>query len=235
MLSRNRPGERKCLVLLSGGIDSATVAYWMKRKGYCVEALFFDFGRNEIDGPRESARIVAQNLGVHLHVVKTSLWGELLEDTARISEVYWPSRGNSHKRVLLFGNASCLCALAITYALMLDISSIVLGIHRGDTETDDGLQKLPQMLEKLARAMTARELEVLTPFRRKNKATVLRIAMRLGVPLVNTWSCGRDADVHCGTCIDCLERQRAFREVGLMDPTKYKALSKSDSVLDQQN
>ncbi len=227
MRSESRPGGRSCLVLLSGGIDSATAAYWMIRRGYRAEALFFDFGRSEVDGPRQCARTIAQHLGVHLHVVRTALWGELLEHIARSNQSYSFDAATNVERVLLFCNVSCLCAMAMTYASMLNITRIVLGINQGDMATGKGLHALFRMSTKLMAQMTASELEILMPFVRKDKAAVLSTAVRLGVPLTDTWSCGRDADVHCGTCVECQDRQWAFHEAALRDPTEYRIRPKT--------
>lgn len=235
MRSESKPRGRSCLVLLSGGIDSATAAYWMISRGYKVEALFFDFGRSDIDGPRRSARIIAEHLGVYLHVVKTALWGELLEHIARSNQSYSLNAGTKDERLLLFCNVSCLCSMAMTYASMLNITTIVLGINQGDMDTSKGLDALLRMSTKLMAEMTTSELKILMPFIRKDKAVILRTSMRLGVPLTDTWSCGRDADLHCGTCIECQDRQRAFHEAALKDPTEYRIRPKQVGVHQQQD
>ena len=213
---------RKCLVLLSGGMDSTTASYWVKSKGYHVETLFFDFGRSKIDGPRESAKVVAQKLGVCLHIIRTTLWEEVLQLTAKNS-VQSSSEHSNLGQIFIFGNVSCLCAMSIAYALMLGINTIVIGIHRGDIERDGGLITILQMMESLAKTSTNENLKILTPFRYKDKSSIVKTGAKLGVPFENTWSCGKDADIHCGKCIDCLQRQSAFTEASMADPTKYKA------------
>jgi 7-cyano-7-deazaguanine synthase len=62
----------------------------------------------------------------------------------------------------------------------------------------------------------------LTPFLNKDKASIMRIGLKLGVPFENTWSCSVSVEKHCGRCADCVARKQAFGEVGLADPTRYE-------------
>jgi 7-cyano-7-deazaguanine synthase len=54
------------------------------------------------------------------------------------------------------------------------------------------------------------------------KADIVRLGDRLGVPFGETWSCYKGGDVHCGVCSSCRERKRAFLDAGVSDPTGYE-------------
>lgn len=220
---------KKCLVLLSGGVDSATLAYWMRNQGYQIEALFFDFGTSLVDGPRRAAKDIASNMGIFLHQIKTSLWSDALQvaGSSRSSFNLQHRKKNYDKKGAFFCNVSCLTTMSIVYAATLRRDQIAFGIHADDIVSNpDFTLNLMRSIEKIGRTILYQNLRILTPFARKNKASIVRIGLELGVPFGLSWSCGKDSDIHCGTCADCKARQLAFAMAHYNDPTKYNCVAK---------
>ena len=205
--------HKKCLVLLSGGIDSTTLAFWLKKQGYTIEYLYFDYGQGQTNGERECAVSIAKQLGANLNVLETPRPRESLRNIIS-------SHSNDAE---LFGDVVNMCTIAATFAFISGMDSILLGVNADDARVYPALQtRFFRTIEKLVTLWTGNKLRVLTPFLDKDKSSVMGIGAKLGVPFEKTWSCSVNVDKHCGKCFECLERKEAFREIGLPDPTKYE-------------
>ena len=205
--------DKKSLLLLSGGLDSETLAYWLKKQGYAVECLYFDYGQGQTNSERESAVFIAKQLGASLTVLEAPRPRESLRNIIS-------SHDNDAE---LFGDVVSLCTMAATFAFMSGIHSISLGLNADDVRLHPALQtKFFRTIEELVSLWMGNKFRVLTPFLDKDKSTVMRIGMKLGVSFEGSWSCGVNVDKHCGKCSDCLARKEAFKAVGLPDHTEYE-------------
>lgn len=204
---------KKSLVLLSGGLDSATLAFWLAKQDYAVECLYFDYEQGGTNKERECARSIADHLGVSLNVLETPRPRDSLRNIIA-----------SHSdEAELLGDVVSLCIMAATFAFASCIHLISLGINANDTRVYPSLQiKFFRRLEKLASFWMGNNLRLLTPFLNKDRSSIMRIGIKLGVPFEDTWSCSVNVSQHCGKCADCLARKQGFEDAGLPDPTKYE-------------
>jgi 7-cyano-7-deazaguanine synthase len=106
--------------------------------------------------------------------------------------------------------------------------AIALGIHAGDHAIyPDCRPEFVDALEHLAKVANdgfiPEKFTVLTPMVHWSKADIVRRGVELGVPFVETWSCYRGGERHCGRCGTCFERREAFELARVTDPTVYEA------------
>jgi 7-cyano-7-deazaguanine synthase len=219
------------VVLLSGGLDSATAAAWAAARGLRLTALSVDYGqrhRVELD----AARDVARSLGITDHVVVrvdlAAFGGSALVDPAiavphgrsdaeiagGIPATYVPARN------------TVLLALALGLAETRGAGAIVLGINAVDYSGYPDCR--PEFLEAFARlaalatkaGVEGRPLEFLAPLVTLPKADIIRLGLDLGVDYGLTTSC-YDPDPRgrpCGSCDSCLIRAAGFAAAGAADP-----------------
>ena len=205
--------SEKTLLLLSGGADSETLAYWLNKQGYFVEYLYFDFEQGQTNNERESAVSIAKQLGAYLTILKSPRPRDLLRNII----------SSNDDEVELFGDVTHMCTTAATFAFISGVHSISLGLNADDVRRHPGLQnQFFVNIEGLVSLWMGNRFKVLTPFLDKDKSTVIRIGIELGVPFESSWSCNTNVNIHCGMCSDCLARRQAFREVGFVDPTRYE-------------
>lgn len=201
------------LVLLSGGPDSAALAFWTLKKGYSIECLYLDYAQGRKNRERECAHSIANRLGVNLTVLETPLTSDLL------GCITSSHTNNAH----IFVNVVNMCTMAAAFALNSGIKTVAIGINTDDVQLHPALQtKFFRIIEELTSIWMDNKLRILTPFLNKDKSTVMRIGMKLSVPFESTWSCGVNVDKHCGRCSECLARKEAFKVVGLPDHTEYE-------------
>lgn len=210
--------DKKCIVLLSGGVDSATLAFWLKNQGYAIEALYFDYRQGQVNGERMHALTIARKLDIAITVIETPLPSDSLGNTSPSQNPF--IRENENR---LFANVTCMYAMAIVLALTRGFDLICVGINAEDARAHPGLGNgFVETIEKLASISTGHRINILMPFLQKDKSSIVRVGSSIGVPYVDTWSCGADVRKHCGECAGCLARKEAFKEAKLSDPTDYK-------------
>ena len=227
------PDESKAaaVVLLSGGLDSATAAAWARREGFSLAALSLDYGqrhRVELD----CARRVAAHLGITDHMVLpidlSAFGGSALTDagiavqkgrsTEEMAEgipvTYVPARN------------TVFLALALAMAETRAAEAIVVGVNAIDysgypdcrPEYLDAFRSLATLATKAG--VSGRPLEILAPLVSLTKAEIIRLGLELGVDYGLTSSC-YDPDAAgrpCGRCDSCRLRAAGFAAAAAIDP-----------------
>jgi 7-cyano-7-deazaguanine synthase len=221
----------RAVVLLSGGLDSATALAVARDEGFECYALSFDYGQRH-DRELESARRVAGALGAKQHLVLRldlrAIGGSALtadiavpksrsesEMSAGIPVTYVPARN------------TIFLSHALAWAEVLESSDIFLGVNALDySGYPDCRPEYTEAFERLANLATRAGVEgrmrlrIHTPLIDLSKAQIVRRGTELGVDFGLTWSCyepqpdGRA----CGRCDSCLLRRKGFSEAGLRDP-----------------
>jgi 7-cyano-7-deazaguanine synthase len=229
------PDVKRAVILLSGGLDSATCLAVAKAKGRECHALSFDYGQRH-RGELSRARRVARALGAESHrVVKLDLaafGGSALTDAS----IAVP-KGRSPKRMareipVTYVPARNLVMLSVATALAetLGATELYIGANAIDySGYPDCRPPFLRAFERAARAGTkagveGRGLTVQAPLLRLTKAAIIRLGTRLGVPYRITQSCYDPVrGKACGRCDSCVLRRRGFEEAGIPDPTPYVA------------
>jgi len=211
---------RKAIVLLSGGIDSATALYLTKRETNDIYSINVQYAQASVREAEASARLAAassvkEHLSVFLPFYKDIQTRYRREPSPAISAAYVPARN-----IIFYG-------IAATYAETLDADTIVFGSNADDArELPDATPNFIQLMNELLKIGTRAGVEehsarIVNPLMNYSKSDVLRLALELKVPLELTWSCYEDVEVHCGKCRGCRNRLSAFEEVGIRDPLSY--------------
>jgi 7-cyano-7-deazaguanine synthase len=229
---------RKAVVLLSGGLDSATVLAIARSQGYEAYALSFSYGQRHIF-ELEAASRVAASIGVAGHRIAaidlrvfggSALTGDIdvpkgrsADDMAHgIPITYVPARN------------TIFLSFALAWAEVLGSSDIFIGVNALDySGYPDCRPEFIEAFENMANLATKagvegrQKLKIHTPLIALSKAEIIRKGIELGVDYGLTSSCYDPSATGdpCGQCDSCLLRQKGFRENGIEDPLKYRATS----------
>lgn len=219
----------KAVCLLSGGMDSSTLAYLAKSEGYDILALHLNYGQRTEGKERRCAKTIAGLLGAkeftEIDVRYFSAFGaSSLTDMTIDVEDFDPARENLPNTYVPFRNANLL-AIATSYAESRGADAIFIGVQSLDYSgypdcRPKFIEAFQRVIELGTRDGTRISLE--TPFMRMTKTDILRMGFTLGVPYEHTWSCYRNEDAACGTCGSCHFRQEAFSALGKKDPIPYE-------------
>lgn len=220
---------RRAVVLLSGGLDSTTVAAFAREAGFALLALTVDYNqRHRIE--LDHARRVAHAMGAERHVVLPldlrAFGGSALTDDIAVPKdgvqpgipvTYVPARN------------TVFLSLALAWAEAAGATDLFIGVNALDYSgypdcRPDFIRAFEDMAAQATKAgVEGARFRVHTPLIDMSKADIVREAARLGVDLGTTWSCydPTPAGAHCGACDSCRLRQKGFAEAGVPDPTVY--------------
>ena len=226
----NPSAQPKAVILLSGGLDSATTLALAKEQGFSCYALSFDYGQRH-RAELAAATQVAARVGTLQHKIinidLASIGGSALTDTAievpqelqaGIPVTYVPARN------------TVFLALALAWAEVLEATDIFIGVNAVDySGYPDCRPEFISAFESLAKLATKAGVEgqqftCHTPLIQMSKAEIILTGTRLGVDFALTVSCySADAQGRaCGRCDACRLRSAGFQAAGLADPTRYQ-------------
>ena len=221
--------EKRAVILLSGGLDSATVVAMARAEGYSCYTMSFDYGqrqRSELD----AAARVARDLGAIEHKViglnLDGIGGSALTDSSidvpetlgeGIPVTYVPARN------------TVFLSLALGWAEVLQARDIFIGVNAVDySGYPDCRPEFVQAFEVMANLATKAGVEgngfrIQAPLQNLSKAQIVQTGVKLGVDYSLTVSCYQ-ADAQgraCGKCDSCRLRAEGFAAAGITDPTRY--------------
>lgn len=214
--------------LISGGLDSITLAHQLKSEGYDLFLLAVDYGQRH-KKELEFARRCAQCLSARFETIDLSGVGRLLRGSSLTDDIEVPeghyAAANMAVTVVANRNAIML-AIAYGVAVAEQADVVAAGFHTGDhaiyPDCRPEFVRTFDAMERVATEGYARPtLRLYAPFVRVDKSDIVRIGTRLGVPFEDTWSCYKGLERHCGRCGTCVERKEAFALAGVPDPTLY--------------
>jgi 7-cyano-7-deazaguanine synthase len=220
--------KKKAVVLLSGGLDSATALYHARAKGYRVYTLSFDYGQRhktelgfakklahinkvksrilKIDFPWQGSSLLNKNT-----VLPKGLMGR-----KEIPDTYVPARN------IIF------LSFAASYAEAIGAFKIFIGANQIDYSNypdcrKDFLHAFDMMIKKGTKAgVSGKAISVEAPLIGLKKKDIIKKAFKLGVPFRYTWSCYMGGKSPCSRCDSCIIREKGFKEAGIKDPLTIK-------------
>ncbi|NEO87411.1 MAG: 7-cyano-7-deazaguanine synthase QueC [Spirulina sp. SIO3F2] len=212
----------KAVVLLSGGLDSATVAAQACADGYTVIALSCRYGQRH-ERELESARQIATHLDIQEHYVmdvNLAQWGgsSLTDRVLNLPQSGVDPEGIPSTYVP--GRNTVFIALALSLAEAKGATAIYLGINAIDysgypdcrPEYLAAYQVLAGLSSKIG--VEGQAIQLIAPLVKDTKVDIVRRAVQLGVPIAQTWSCYAGQVEPCGRCDSCRIRDRALIEAG---------------------
>jgi 7-cyano-7-deazaguanine synthase len=219
---------KKCVVLLSGGIDSSVLLYSLVSQYECYP-ISFDYGQThvkELIAARNVCEARNHDLLLRHRVVNLSsalggLLPSALTGKGKIPEGHYAAK--NMKLTVVPGRNLIMLAIAAGYAEGMSASAVAYAAHAEDHFIYPDCR--PEFVATAAQVIhrsTEFGVSLLAPFLNMSKSEIITLGKRLTVPFRRTWSCYKGGDLHCGKCGTCVERKEAFAKAGVEDPTEYE-------------
>ncbi len=214
------------VVLLSGGLDSATTLYFAKSKGFKCHCLIFDYGQKH-SKEIESAKKIAGRVNCPYQVLKINLpWkgSSLLDKKIRIPDNLRTCELTNLRTIpstYVPGRNIIFLSFALSYAEAIKAGAIFIGAHAQDySGYPDCRPGFFNAFKKVVSSGTragvyGKRIQINAPLINKTKADIIKLGARLGVPFHLTWSCYKGGRKPCGECDSCYYRIKGFKEAGI--------------------
>jgi 7-cyano-7-deazaguanine synthase len=219
--------SKKAIVLLSGGLDSATVLYWALKNGWQPQALIFEYGQRH---SREvhSARALCRKSGVPFKMAGIKLpWGgsSLLDKKSPLPRIKDARRiGKEIPSTYVPGRNTLFLSYGLSFAEAAGARAVMIGANALDYSGYPDCR--PDFIAAMSRVFKlgtkagrqGKPVKIIAPLLKLSKARIIKLGSKLGVPYELTWSCYRGGKKPCGVCDSCRLRTRGFKEAGKKDP-----------------
>ena len=217
--------KEKVVVLLSGGMDSTTLLYYVKAKGFDVYVVNFFYGQKH---KKEiyAAWKTCDNLGVPYNTFDLEILGKiapsaLTRDTIDIPKGHYAEE--SMRATVVPNRNMVLLSLAVSYAIGIGAKSVWYGAHGGDHAIyPDCRPEFILRMGEVIRVCDWSPMRLEVPFMLMSKAMILKEGIKLGVDYSMTTTCYEGREKACGRCGSCVERLEAFQQNNIKDPLRYE-------------
>ncbi len=217
----------KALVLLSGGLDSATCLYWAKRKFSDVYAITFNY-HGRLRSEKRAAEKLAKAAGVAELIQIELPFVKELSDFHGIKLMTGNGDGEGLWSSYVPARNMMFYSIAAHHAEFLGVRWLVGGHNRHDVKffkdsSKDYIEKMNFLLKRGCLLCNGRAYKIVLPLAGMRRSEIIKLAMRLDTPVELTWSCHRKGRRQCGKCYACKQRLRAFTSLGMSDPAIRQA------------
>jgi len=217
------------IAVVSGGLDSVTLAHLLNSQGYELHLLAFNYGQRHLKEV-EFARRCAARLGARFDIMDLSSLGRLLKGSALTDDIAVPHghyAAPSMAITIVPNRNAIMLAVAYGVAVAENAEIVAAGMHAGDHPIYPDCR--PAFLDSFAAMQRVAvegsghpNLRLHAPFVNFSKTDIVALGARLNVPFADTWSCYEGGELHCGRCGTCTERRESFELASVADPTIYR-------------
>ena len=220
----------KTVAVVSGGMDSVTLAYHLADIGHELHLISFDYGqrhKKELDFAKKAGDALdAPHTVVDLSNITSLVAKSALTSDAPVPDGHYAE--DTMRQTVVPNRNAIMLNIATGLAVTIGADNIATGVHAGDHYIypdcrPEFVSTLETMLRVANEGFCSPDFHVLAPFVTITKGDICALGDKIGVPWLDTWSCYKGGDTHCGSCGTCFERREAFAEASVDDPTPYLA------------
>jgi len=218
---------KRCVCIISGGMDSALSAKIAQNEGYEIIALHFNYGQRTERKEVECFRKVATSVNaIDRYEIDLPFFEQIGASALTDKSIEVPTGGLEEGvpvTYVPFRNGIFL-SIAAAIAEKHSAKALFIGVVEEDSSGyPDCRQSYIEQMQKAIHLGTKEEtqLEIRMPLVSLKKSQIVQTSLELDVPLEDTWSCYKEEDKACGVCDSCRLRLKGFEEAGVVDPIIY--------------
>lgn len=221
--------SKKCVIPVSGGIDSTVILHWVASEGIEVHAVSYNYGQRHFDKEMECAvancKKIAKthkvlNLDFFKDIVSTSSLINKNIDVAKTKDVL----GDPQTVNYVPNRNMMMLSICTAYAESIGATQVYHGAALVDSQAGywDGSREFLHAINKVNELNRRDRVEILAPLITKSKRDIIELGVSSGVDFASTWTCYEGRDKACGLCPACSSRIKGFIDAGVRDPLQYE-------------
>lgn len=220
----------KCVVPVSGGIDSTVILNWVASEGHEIHAVSFNYGQRHLKREMECAEKNCKHVNVKSHkilnldffkdIVTTSSLTNMDIDVAKTRDVL----GDPQTVNYVPNRNMMLLSICTAYAESLGADTVYHGAALIDSQAGfwDGSAEFLRAINDVNKLNRRDRIEIVAPLITKSKKDIIELGSNLKVNFKDTWTCYEGEEKACGQCTACSSRIKGFMDAGIVDPIEYK-------------
>ena len=221
---------KKAVVILSGGMDSTTAAFFAKSEGYEIIPVHFNYSQRTEKRELKAFNDICEYLKIpdnKKYIIDIPFFKQIGASALTDENIEVPTEGvkpGIPVTYVPFRNGIFL-SIAAAVAEKEEAEAIYIGVVEEDSSGyPDCREEFTKYMEKAINAGTKPQtnIQIKTPLIHLKKEDIVKKAMEIGVPLELTWSCYKEEDEACGVCDSCRLRLKGFEKAGIKDKIPYK-------------
>ena len=219
---------KKCIVPVSGGLDSTVILHWAANKGYEVHAVSFNYGQRHFD--KEMACAISScyfkskthkriNLDFFKDIVNTSALTNDDIDVAKTKDVL----GDPQTVNYVPNRNMMMLSICTAYAESVGAEAVLHGAALVDSQAGfwDGSTEFLEAINNVNALNRRNRIRIEAPLIKMSKEEIIKLGLSLNVDFLDTWTCYEGKDYACGECTACSSRIKGFIDAGYIDPVPY--------------
>jgi len=224
--------DSRVVAIVSGGMDSVTLAHQLAQQGHDLHLVTFDYGQRHGSREMAMAALAATRLGADHSIIEMPDLRKLIGTSSLTSDRIDVPDGHyaedTMKATVVPNRNMMMLSIAGAVAIAEEAEFVATGTHAGDHFIYPDCR--PEFIAAASAALLVGNTGfsspgfrgIVAPFIHSTKADICATGDVLGVPWDATWSCYKGGAIHCGRCGTCVERAEAFDLAGVDDPTEYE-------------
>lgn len=217
--------SKKIIVICSGGMDSISMLYRLKKEKYKIKAISFNYGQRH-KKELEMAKKNCEMLEIEHNVIDIRSITKFISNSALTGNIEVPEGHYEQKNMSLTvvpSRNTIMLAIASGYAINIGYNAIAIGIHSGDHQIyPDCRPEFIKAMNDVFKINNYKKVKILTPYLNANKTKIIKDGLKNGVNYIFTWTCYKGGKKACGKCGSCRERLEAFKNNKIEDPLQYE-------------
>ena len=215
----------KVLAVVSGGMDSVTMLHDLVAQGHEVSVVSFNYGQRHLK-ELEVAKANADKLGLKHKVIDMAFMAQLLDNSALTGDTDVPEghyEADNMKLTVVPNRNMIMASIAVGLAVNNGQEAVALGVHSGDHAIyPDCRPEFIKELNDVTQIANYEPVTILAPYIDKDKTSIIKRGLEIGVDYSKTWTCYKGLAKACGKCGSCQERLEAFQNNNTEDPVDYE-------------
>ena len=221
--------SNKCVIPVSGGIDSTVILHWAASEGKQIHAVSYNYGQRHFDREMRCASVNCERVAESHKELNLDFFRDIVDTSSLINKDIAVAKtrdvlGDPQTVNYVPNRNMMMLSICTAYAESIGASQVYHGAALIDSQAGywDGSIEFLQAINKVNALNRRDRVEILAPLITKSKKDIIELGASVGVDFSETWTCYEGEQQACGQCPACSSRIKGFIDAGIKDPLEYK-------------